>query len=107
MTEPVEFTLLNLDPASLTEFSVPIAALQGEEKDILRSFYFDLSQTIKVESRHVTTIPVLFGDIGGLYEFFATVAVSLIGAYKAKMFVLHQVNSLFRSASGSSKGIVP
>ena len=61
---------------------------------------FDLSQQIKVEKRQVTSLPGLFGDLGGLYEFFATLSVTLIGAYQAKMFALSQVKSLFRVSYG-------
>ena len=64
-------------------------------------YLFDLSQMIKVEKRQVTSLPELFGDLGGLYEFFATLSVTCIGAYQAKMFTLHQVKSLFRVADGS------
>ena len=46
------------------------------------------------------SLPILFGDVGGLYEFFATLAMTLIGAYQAKVFSLHQVRSLFRANRG-------
>jgi hypothetical protein len=78
-----------------------------EEKfrGMFRSYVFNLSQTIKVEERQVTSLPGLFGDLGGLYEFFATVIVTLIGAYQTKVFALHQVKSLFRAAMGSQRGV--
>ena len=51
-----------------------------------------------MEKRSVSSLPILFGDLGGLYEFFATLLVTLIGTYQAKVFVLSQVQSLFRAA---------
>ena len=54
-------------------------------------FFFDLSQKIYVERRTVTSVPQIFGDLGGLYEFHALIILSLIGRYKSGVFSLHQV----------------
>ncbi len=54
-----------------------------------------------MEKRQVISLPELFGDLGGLYEFFATLAVTLIGAYQTKMYSLNQIESLFKVADNS------
>ena len=47
--------------------------------DSLGHYRFDMSQTVKIEQRKVVSIPSLFGELGGLYEFLATIIVTLIG----------------------------
>ncbi len=58
-----------------------MSQLSEQDQGVFFAYLFDLSQTIKVEKRQVTSLPGLFGDLGGLYEFFATLAVTLIGAF--------------------------
>ena len=72
-TEPNEFSMLNLD--KLDNGEVPI----GIDDDALITFLFDLSQRVKIEKRVVTSIPALFGELGGLNDFLATIVVILIG----------------------------
>ena len=101
MTDSVEFDLLNLDLAAGTTVDQPIETMRKDDQSIFQFYLFDLSQTIKVEKRQVTSLPELFGELGGLYEFFATLSVTLIGAYQAKMLTLDQIKSLFRVSYGS------
>ena len=39
---------------------------------------FDLSQFIKVEKRRVLSLPEIFGNVGGLYSFLATIALIFV-----------------------------
>lgn len=80
MTEPAEFSLLNLDLNSYLTFTGRLP------EAVFTQYRFDLSQKIIVEKRQVTSMPTLFGDLGGLYEFIATIAITLIGRIQAKSF---------------------
>ena len=93
MTEPEEFSLLNLDKNSLITIEP-----KSYDDSLVTTYRFHLSQTIKVEKRQVTSLPALFGDLGGLYEFLATIVMTVIGSYQTKAFTLDQVRSFFRLA---------
>ena len=54
-------------------------------------FAFDLSQNIQVETRRVVALPTLFGDLGGLYGFFAAIVIFVLGRYQSGTFSLHQL----------------
>ena len=95
MTEPEEFSLLNLDKNSL----ITVEAKSNDDYSLVTTYRFHLSQTIKVEKRQVTSLPALFGDLGGLYEFLATIVCTVIGSYQTKAFTLAQVRSFFRIAN--------
>jgi hypothetical protein len=45
-----------------------------------------MSEKIKVEGRVVKSFTKLFGIIGGLRDFFSTVALVLIGNFQARKF---------------------
>ena len=94
MTEPEEFSLLNLDKNSLLT-----VAQKTNDDSLVSTYRFNLSQTIKVEKRQVTSLPALFGDLGGLYEFLATIVMTVIGSYQTKAFTFDQVRSFFRLAN--------
>lgn len=96
MTEPVGFSLLNIDVAS--KIKSPIFS-----EDSYVKYYFDLSQTIRKEKRQVTSLPVLFGDLGGLYGFFASIAMTLISRVQAKLSIAEQISSLFLKDSTERK----
>ena len=74
MTEPHEISLLNLD----TTVSRTKPDLFARKAKLVISF--TISQQIKIEKRKVTSLPGLFGDLGGLYEFLATIIVVAIGS---------------------------
>ena len=42
------------------------------------------------------SFPQLFGDLGGLYVFLATMVLYVIGRYQTGAFGLHEVKLLFR-----------
>lgn len=73
MTEPEEFSLLNLDLNSYISL-----AWNSMPEPVFTQYRFDLSQKTIIEKRQVTSLPTLFGDLGGLYEFIATIAITLI-----------------------------
>ena len=79
----------------------PIHAGLAPFDNVLIGYAFDLGQKIKVEKRIVNSFPQLFGDLGGLYEFVATIIVFLIGRYKSGVYNLHQVTSQFRLPASS------
>ena len=56
--------MLNMDQLTGGEFDL------GNEKDAYISYLFDISDEVKVEKRVVTSLIILFGDIGGLRELF-------------------------------------
>lgn len=81
MTEPEEFSFLNLDLNSHIELTYDYMP-----EAVFTQYRFDLSQKIIIEKRQVTSLPTLFGDLGGLYEFIATIAITLIARIQAKSF---------------------
>ena len=87
----VEFSLLNFSSTSGLE--VPY----GQDEGIFLVYYFDLSETIKVEKRIVTDFPTLFGELGGLYEFVRTLCIFCIGGVQTKLYLIDTVNQFFRS----------
>ena len=67
------------------------------EREIM-VYAFELSQEIKVEKRQVTSIPGLFGDLGGLYEFLATIVATLVSGYQVRAYSFDLIKSFFRVA---------
>ena len=96
-TEPTKKSLLNLDLSTKRELGLPT------DSDSLLTLYFDLSEKIKVESRVVTNIPTLFGDLGGLYSFFATIVVLMLGRIHGKLYLIDQVSTMFRETGLESQ----
>ncbi len=93
MTDPVEITLLNLDSNSKLEYRDVTMPERG-----ITTYQFDLGQEIKIEKRQVTSIPGLFGDLGGLYEFLATIAAAMVSSYQVKAYSFDLIKSFFRVA---------
>ena len=65
---------------------------------------FDLSQEIRMESRRVTSIPQLFGDLGGLNDFLKAIIGLLLARWQMQNFSQDRVKSMFvttTSAAGS------
>ena len=58
----------------------------GAEVDAYFTYLIDLSQEIRIEKRQVTSLPSLFGEVGGLRDFMATLAVLIIGGVQSKAF---------------------
>ena len=85
---PKEFSLLNIDKSSL------VVSQAGS--NVLANYVFDLSPTIRIEKRRVFSLPVLFGDLGGLYEAMSTAAFLLVGGLAGSMFKVIRVLNLYR-----------
>ena len=96
-SEPTTKSLLNLDFSTKRELGLPT------DSDSLLTLYFDLSEKIKVESRVVTNIPTLFSDLGGLYSFFATIVVLMLGRIHGKLYLIDQVSTMFRESGLESQ----
>ena len=45
-----------------------------------------MSPEVKIEKRKVTSLPSLFGELGGLFDFFASLVVLVISSYQANSF---------------------
>ena len=85
---PKEFSLLNIDKSSL------VVSQAGS--NVLANYVFDLSPTIRIEKRRVFSLPVLFGDLGGLYEAMSTACALLIGGLAGSMYKVIRVLNLYR-----------
>ena len=46
----------------------------------------------------MSDIPTLFGDLGGLYSFFATIVVLMLSRVHSKLYLIDQVSTMFRAA---------
>ena len=60
LTDPEEFTMVNLD--RLSKLSLPFPPSPGS----LREYWVDLSTEIKIEKRVVNSLLSLFGEVGGI-----------------------------------------
>ena len=56
---------------------------------------FEMSPEIKIEKRKVTSLPSLFGEIGGLNDFFALIIMLLLSNFQANSFLLKSIKDLF------------
>ena len=54
----------------------------------IASFYFDLSETIRIEKRVVSSLPEIFGEIGGLRDFLKEITFYFIAGFQARNFAL-------------------
>ena len=61
-SEAEEFSLLNVDRLSKTQYPFP------NEAGSPLTYWFDLSKIVYKEGRKVTSFPSLFGDISGLKD---------------------------------------
>ena len=82
--------MLNLD--RLSKITFPFNPPDGG----LLNLWFELSQEIHIESRKVTSFPVLFGDISGLKDFFNFLIVFVIGSSQTKMYHYNLLKTFFR-----------
>ena len=95
MTEPHVFHFLNIDLTSITSYDYQRQVEKGLEGHLYR-YTFDIGMTIKVEKRTVISFPQVFSDLGGLYEFLATLAIHIVGRYQSKSFSLQNVSQHFK-----------
>ena len=75
MIEPKKLSLLNVDISSRGYSYKPLTDGNLIELD------FHLSHSINVEKRTILSLPEVFADLGGLYEFFATGILYIIGRF--------------------------
>ena len=64
--------MLNVDPKSRTEIDVLVNPTSYME------YAIEVGPQINIEKRKVTSLPSLFGEIGGLNDFFASFVVFII-----------------------------
>ena len=58
-------------------------------------YNFLIGPRIEIEKRKVTSLPSLFGEIGGLNDFFAAFILIIISSFQAKSFTIDSVKRLF------------
>jgi len=88
--------MLNLDRLSFLE-----TVFQSEE-DALITYFFDLSNQIKIEKRIVNSIPSVLGSVFGLKDLLSILITFLIGRFQAKAFTFDMIANLFRVDMGTS-----
>ena len=98
MTEPTKFSMLNLDLNSYAEVNEWINENNYHEVNFL------MGNRIEIEKRLVISLPNLFGEIGGLNDFFATLVIILINGYQAKNFLLDSIGRFFLIKLSTNKG---
>ena len=72
MTKSNNFAMLNIDTFSRIEYDVFINPNSYIE------YQLDVGPRVEIEKRKVTSLPSLFGEIGGLNDFFASFIVFII-----------------------------
>ena len=82
--------MLNLDRQSRSESRY---ALDYENIDF--QIDFEISTEVKIEKRIVTSLPSLFGEIGGLNDFFAAAILLFISVFQANLFLVDSIKRLF------------
>jgi len=97
MTEPEEFSMINLDRLSKINLPFP------PDADSIINYWIDLSQEVKIEKRVVTSLPSLFGEAGGLNDFLGSFVFLFVGQLKAKAFTFDQIKTFFRTSMGTSR----
>ncbi len=90
MTEPEEFSMLNLDRLNKLKLPFPV------ESDSFKEFWFDLSVEIKIEKRVVNSLPSLFGEVGGLNDLLATFVLLFIGMFQVNAFIFDLATTFFK-----------
>ena len=65
MTGKNKFSMLNFDKASRHEKNA------FKDPDVYIEYVFEIGSKVEIEKRKVTSLPSLFGEIGGLNDFFA------------------------------------
>lgn len=65
MTGVNKFSMLNFDKASRYESEM------FNDPDLYMEYVLEIGFKVEIEKRKVTSLPSLFGEIGGLNDFFA------------------------------------
>ena len=89
MTESLNFSMLNLDPKSRIELDFLINNNQYID------YHMEIGPQIEVERRRVTSLASLFGELGGLNDFFGSFIVLIISSYQANSFLVDSIKRLF------------
>ena len=89
MTGTNEFQMLNIDRDSRAETEAFIT------DDTYIEYTIEVGAQIEIEKRKVISLPSLFGEIGGLNDFFASFVMFLIGGFQANSFILDSIKRLF------------
>ena len=58
-------------------------------------YNLEIGTKIEIERRTVTSLPSLFGEIGGLYDFFALFILLFISSFQANSFLVNLIKDLF------------
>ena len=64
MTGANKFSMLNFNKASRNKKSSFL------DPDLYREYVLEVGSEVKIEKRKVTSLPSLFGELGGLNDFF-------------------------------------
>ena len=75
MTGSNEFSVLNIDKNS----RLPYDAYVNQDSYI--EYLIEVGPQIEIEKRKVTSLPSLFGEIGGLYDFFILIVMFIISGF--------------------------
>ena len=87
--------MLNFDRFS----KLPIQRTTTEtDQGLLLACYIDLSTSVQVEQRKVTSILSALGALGGISYFFSFFILFFIGRFPAKFLAFDQVMTLFRTS---------
>ena len=54
-------------------------------------YVLEMGSKVEIEKRKVTSLPSLFGELGGLNDFFTKFIVLIIGGYQANSYVLDTI----------------
>ena len=84
--------MLNFDRATKSPMQ------KATNQDLLYACYIDLSTSVQVEQRKVTSILSAFGALGGLYQFLSLLMLLTISRFPAKLLAFDQVMTLFRTS---------
>ena len=68
------------------------------DQGLLLACYIDLSTSVQVEQRKVTSILSALGAVGGISYFFSFFILFFIGRFPAKFLAFDQVMTLFRTS---------
>ena len=75
MTGSNEFSMLNIDKHSRLEHQKWI------NQNSYLEYTLNMGPQIKIEKRIVTSLPSLFGEIGGLYDFLILIVLFIISGF--------------------------
>ena len=75
MTGSNEFSMLNINRNT----RLPMEAFINQNSYV--EYNLEVGPQIEIEKRKVTSLPSLFGEIGGLNDFFASFVIFIISGY--------------------------